>query len=108
MCGRARLILVRGEWGGVRRHNEALTFDNRLWQRIRGQGQGVGERERGTRELSNTCVEMLCGLAYLSHRIIAGEIAWIDARIIGRLQAAGLLVAVTEDAGAIGARYEVT
>lgn len=107
MCGRARLILVRGEWGGVRRHNEALTFDNRLWQRIRPRDK-EWERERGTRELSNTCVEMLCGLAYLSHRIIAGEIAWIDARIIGRLQAAGLLVAVTEDAGAIGARYEVT
>lgn len=23
------------EEAGVRRHNEALTFDNRLWQRIR-------------------------------------------------------------------------
>lgn len=65
------------------------------------------QRERGAGSLA-TPVEMLCGLAYLSHRIIAGEIAWIDARIIGRLQAAGLLVAVTKDAGAIGARYEVT
>lgn len=74
----------------------------------RGLDPGTGSgREKGTGSLA-TPVEMSCGLAYLSHRIIAGEIAWIDARIIGRLQAAGLLVAVTEDAGAIGAGYEVT
>lgn len=41
----------------------------------------------------------------LTHGIVAGEISGVDARKIGRLEAAALSITVAEYAGTIGARY---